>query len=242
MASVGWAVAYLVVSIAGLALVANAWRPPRSERLAVAAFVAGWPMSELPLWHIAMQAAATAGFAALGAFGSWPGWAGLVVAAVGWVGLALLAVQGARAHAVLDRAAQEVPLPLPPAPPLPRTGRDTMWRLPRLLYPFPRPARSMRMLRNVDYTGDGRRSHRLDIIVRRSDPPQAAPVLVYIHGGSWMIGDKREQGLPMLHELARRGWVTVTVNYESPGMSVGEFRDPSGTDAHGEGRVRSVRA
>jgi acetyl esterase/lipase len=38
-------------------------------------------------------------------------------------------------------------------------------------------------------------------------------VLVYIHGGAWVIGDKREQGLPLLHELARRGWVTVTINY-----------------------------
>jgi len=36
---------------------------------------------------------------------------------------------------------------------------------------------------------------------------------VYIHGGAWVIGDKREQGLPLLHELARRGWVTVTINY-----------------------------
>ena len=27
------------------------------------------------------------------------------------------------------------------------------------------------------------------------------------------MGDKREQGLPMMHELARRGWVCVTVNY-----------------------------
>jgi acetyl esterase/lipase len=36
---------------------------------------------------------------------------------------------------------------------------------------------------------------------------------VYIHGGAWIIGDKREQGLPLLHELARRGWVTVTINY-----------------------------
>ena len=28
-----------------------------------------------------------------------------------------------------------------------------------------------------------------------------------------MIGDKREQGLPLMFELARRGWVCVTINY-----------------------------
>ena len=37
--------------------------------------------------------------------------------------------------------------------------------------------------------------------------------MVYIHGGAWIIGDKREQGFPMLLELARRGWVCVTINY-----------------------------
>ena len=50
-------------------------------------------------------------------------------------------------------------------------------------------------------TGDGLYRHKLDVLVRRADPPSGAPVLVYIHGGAWVIGDKREQGLPMLHEL-----------------------------------------
>ena len=85
--------------------------------------------------------------------------------------------------------------------------------LPRLLYPLPRPARSVAVRSNIDYVGDGARSHRLDIIRRRLNPPSAGPVLVYIHGGAWVIGDKREQGLPLLHELARRGWVSVTINY-----------------------------
>jgi acetyl esterase/lipase len=69
------------------------------------------------------------------------------------------------------------------------------------------------VVHNLDYAGDGIHRHRLDIIRRRADPPIAGPVLVYIHGGAWVIGDKREQGLPLLHELARRGWVTVTINY-----------------------------
>ena len=56
-------------------------------------------------------------------------------------------------------------------------------------------------------------AHRLDIIRRRTDPPAEAPVFIYIHGGAWVMGNKREQGLPLLYELARRGWVTVTINY-----------------------------
>jgi len=44
-------------------------------------------------------------------------------------------------------------------------------------------------------------------------PAERAPVLLYIHGGAWVIGDKREQGIPMMHELAQRGWVCVAINY-----------------------------
>ena len=37
--------------------------------------------------------------------------------------------------------------------------------------------------------------------------------MVYVHGGAWVIGDKREQGKPMMFELVARGWVCVAINY-----------------------------
>ncbi len=46
-----------------------------------------------------------------------------------------------------------------------------------------------------------------------STTPLHAPVVLFIHGGSWMMGDKREQGRPMLHEFVRRGWIAVVPNY-----------------------------
>jgi acetyl esterase/lipase len=47
--------------------------------------------------------------------------------------------------------------------------------------------------------------------------------LLYIHGGGWTVGDKREQGLPLIHHLARNGWVCFSANYRlSPG---GTFPD-----------------
>lgn len=237
-----WPVVFLVLSLVGLALVVNAFHPVRTPRLGVISFFAAWPTSELPLWHVAWQAVGVAVLAALGALDRWPGWVAAAITVAQWAGLGVLAHRAARANTVLDAAAAEVPLPaldadVPLSLPLPTTGAQTMWRFPRLLYPFPRPAVSVRRIRNIDYWGDGRRRHRLDVIVGRTSgmapsgssgpspspgaPRQAtpgsaergAPVLVYIHGGAWMFGDKREQGLPMLHELARRGWVTVTINY-----------------------------
>ena len=60
---------------------------------------------------------------------------------------------------------------------------------------------------------------------RRHDPVGAGargrarrPALVQIHGGGWVIGDKREQGIPLLTHMAAQGWVGFNVNYRlSPG-------------------------
>ena len=38
-------------------------------------------------------------------------------------------------------------------------------------------------------------------------------MIVYVHGGAWIIGDKREQGKPMMYELVARGWICVSINY-----------------------------
>jgi acetyl esterase/lipase len=209
----GWSWAYLAVSLVGLALVANAFRPMRQTVFLVPSFFAAWYTGEMPIWHIVWQAAATVVFAFAGAFGYWPGWVGLGITLVAWAGLLSLARVGNQANAVLLRAEEEVPLAAGADLELPASGRETMWRWPRLVYPLPRPARSVKAVKNIDYVGDGVRRHRLDIIQRRHHPPTSAPVVVHIHGGAWVIGDKREQGFPLMHELARRGWICVTINY-----------------------------
>jgi acetyl esterase/lipase len=38
-------------------------------------------------------------------------------------------------------------------------------------------------------------------------------VLFQIHGGGWMNGDKKEQALPLMNQMALAGWVCVTANY-----------------------------
>jgi acetyl esterase/lipase len=78
---------------------------------------------------------------------------------------------------------------------------------------IPLKSRAVDVTRNIDYWGDGNRRHRLDIYRSRVAPPSAAPVIVYIHGGAWIIGEKREQGKPMMFELVARGWVCVSINY-----------------------------
>ena len=38
-------------------------------------------------------------------------------------------------------------------------------------------------------------------------------MLLQIHGGAWVIGNKDQQGLPLMYHLAARGWVCVAINY-----------------------------
>ena len=78
---------------------------------------------------------------------------------------------------------------------------------------IPFRSRAVRVTCNIDYWGDGIKRHRLDVYQSRLAPPGKAPVMVYVHGGAWVIGEKREQGKPMMYELVARGWVCVAINY-----------------------------
>ncbi len=75
----------------------------------------------------------------------------------------------------------------------------------------------VRTTRNVVFTPEGAaRRMRLDIYesVRQWEPgDELRPAIVQIHGGAWVIGDKREQGIPLLNHLAHNGWVGFNVNY-----------------------------
>ena len=154
---------------------------------------------------------ATALFIWFGALSNWAGWLGLAVAVADWVGLIGLGIAGRRAARVTAAALGEVrsaAFPVPTEPTAPTWGR--WWRVTRAI-PF--RSRAVRVTRNIDYWGDGNRRHRLDVYQSRLAPPGKAPVMVYIHGGAWMIGEKREQGKPMMYELVARGWVCVAINY-----------------------------
>ena len=207
---------YLGVSGAGLLLTLNAYRPLRLEVASVFTFFAGWLTSELPVHAIVGQAVATIVFGLFGAFHHLSGWAGLGLTLASWVGLFNLLRQAQDAGRVTEEALDE--------------GLGDQWRRYRddrvssrgartadraqLAFAFWMRDRNVERLRNIDYWGDGIHRHRLDIYRPRQPPgPGPAPVLVYLHGSGWTVGDKREQGLPMMLFLASQGWICVTANY-----------------------------
>jgi acetyl esterase/lipase len=55
---------------------------------------------------------------------------------------------------------------------------------------------------------------RLDVVKPHdAKPGDRRPGILQIHGGAWVIGDKREQGIPFLNHLAANGWVGINANY-----------------------------
>jgi acetyl esterase/lipase len=170
-------------------------------------FVPSWIVGEAPLHLAAVVVVVMIGCGFAGGLGSWPAWAGLALAAIACTGLVAQFASGLRSRGHFDVALAEAGQVAPRWSWNPQDSR-------RVVVALPIRPRSVERLRDISYADDASRAHRLDIY-RRAGPerPAAAPVLLYFHGGAWVMGDKREQGIPMLEHLAERGFVCVTANY-----------------------------
>jgi len=191
------------VSLLGAVFTLNAFVPVRKiPALFVPSFFGSWLTAELALQHIVWQAIVTLLFVELGALSSWPGQAGLVITLASWLGLGALFLSGRRAQVSFDEALETLDDPLEAV------------RLPALqvALPFLFKRRGVKVTRNVVYREVAGRSLKLDVAMP-VDPGQSRPAIMQVHGGAWVIGDKREQGWPLIGHLAANGWVCFNVNY-----------------------------
>ena len=206
--------AFLVVSTLGLLLTINAYRPlVRGGPLSVFSFFAGWLVSELPFHRFVVQVAVAVFFVSQGALGESQGWVALALMVCSWVGHWYLVVEATKARDLCEEALQEAlgedyRARIAPDladrfdPPLPRH---------RIVRPFRQHHPEVSVTRNLAYGEFGRRN-RLDVF-RHVDEPDGSPVLLQVHGGAWVIGDKKQQGWPLMSHLAAHGWVCVAINY-----------------------------
>jgi acetyl esterase/lipase len=209
---------FLLSGVAAAAVTAAAWRP--FDRSAASPgspmqFVSGLPTSELPLPTLGVQAAAGLLSARGGGVRGVRGAVGLGLTAASFAGLVALQREAARSELVLERALQEglgsdyrerISEPFSPRPDVPVTRGSA------LLSGFG-ARRRYAAARDLSYGDYGRRNC-LDIWRRADLPADAgAPVLVQVHGGAWMLGEKRGQARPLMAHLAERGWVCVSINY-----------------------------
>lgn len=172
----------------------NAWRPVRRNRLLFLwSFFAAWLTIEgSPLW-IVLEAAAAALLIWAGALDRIAGWIGLGLLVLAWIYEIVLFVQGRATTMTATTALGDF-------------GADVLSTRDKA-----RPQK-IQVERNVEYRRAGGRRLRLDIYRPRSEGSRR-PAIVQIHGGAWVFGDKREQGIPLLRHLASHGWVGFNVNY-----------------------------
>jgi acetyl esterase/lipase len=205
----------IAASFTGLALTLNAWRPiyaPAS--VALVSFFAGWLTTELAIQHFAWQALVAFFLVREGAVATWPGQAALAAVLLSCAGLVALHLRGRRTEASVEAALTEglgadFESALPPATRA-WLGATLPWH--KILFPFPVRQANVETTRNVVFERHGKVSLRLDVHRNRARPT-GCPTLLYVHGGGWVIGQRRYQGLPLMKHLAARGWVCISVDY-----------------------------
>ena len=199
--------ACFAVGVVALVLSLTSLVPPRGPVGSGFSFVPSWIVGEAPLHFLALVAGTTIGCDLEGGLGSWPGRVGLALSSVACAGLGVQFVSGLRSRRCFESALAEESQEVP-------RWRWSTQHSRRVAGAVPIRPRGVERLRNIAYAPDASHLHRLDLYRRVGVAgPVAAPVLLYFHGGAWVMGDKREQGIPMLGHLAERGFVCVTANY-----------------------------
>lgn len=209
----------LALGVTSVALTLNVYLPVTARPVpAGVSFFAGWLTAELALHHVALQVAVALALAGAGALAEPAGAVGLALCVAAWAGLVKAHARALASRPALLAALEEglgpdylaetdAPLRCAPGPaPMP---------LARLARPFHYGDYAVDVLRDQTYHDDGTTRLGLDLYRPRGDSDDDAPrpVMIYVHGGAWVIGDKERQGLPMLYHLAERGWLCATISY-----------------------------
>lgn len=216
----------LIAGVISSVAVFNAARPRRGHRTTlVAGFVASWLTIELAFhWLVVVVAVAALGIAGGGAE-HLVGLLGLLLLAQSAVGLASLGREALRTGRQMDQALMD--LSSRPstgagagAGPGGRPGVRFPWS--HIVLPVLMQRRAgVRRVRDLEFARVGGQTLRLDLTLpAETQPGEKRPVLLQIHGGAWIVSDKRHQGQPLMNHLATRGWVCVNANYRlSPGAT-----------------------
>jgi acetyl esterase/lipase len=207
----------LALSALGALNTANAYRPlSKRGPFAVLSYVGGWPTSELPLHVLGGQAVGTAAALRRADLRRPATQAALALTAVSWLGLVGLRVRSAGAADLMETALREELGPdYAERVVHPRTPSAAGARAPRR----PGVVRMARARRRYVHEGDlaygdAGRANLLDIW-RHPDvkPGDAAPVLLQIPGGAWVLGNKQGQAYPLMSTMVEHGWVCVSISY-----------------------------
>ncbi len=177
-------------------------------------FLTAWLSGELAVIHLLWQVALTALLAFSGVLDNSLAQAGLGLFALSWMGQLYLHVQAMDTQRVMRRALKQG---------LGEDYRSTLSKerqrvledgvdAAQWMKPFAMTREGVRVHSHIAYADAGKRNL-LDIYHPEEAREGGFPVLLQVHGGGWMIGEKEQQAKPLMFHLAQRGWLCVAINY-----------------------------
>jgi acetyl esterase/lipase len=204
------AILLLLLGVWAVMATINALHPFRQTALLFPSMFWSWFVIGMPGQLVFFQMLATGGLVWLGALDYTIGWIGLVLLVLSWLGTVFILVRTRKSGDVVDTALAKAGVT--------RSGPSVpIWRV---LLAVPFKGRTVEKIKNVRFRRVAGHALKLDIYRDRTDRTNR-PVFMYIHGGGWVMGDKREQGIPLLQHMARAGWLCFTANYRlSPGAAL----------------------
>ena len=218
--------------------------PRRGRILLGPSFLASWLTIELAPWWLLLEIVAAVAFVAGGALDETRGQVGLALVVASCAALVVMIVAARQTTLQVSDALADLELDPDHSPaPFPRSQVV----LPVLM----RHRSGVTHVRNITFAeGDTDKGKQVQLRLDVTKPIDAAPGdrrpgVLQIHGGGWVIGDKREQGIPLLNHLAANGWVgdqrqlpavarasaTPTISSTASGRSPGGVSTPTSTAA-----------
>jgi acetyl esterase/lipase len=210
-----WAGFYLFLAVLSACCTLCAVVKARKLQWLVAGYFAtAWLCGELALIHLIWQVALTALLAFTGNLSDPLAQTGLGIFALSWLGLVYLHCQAMDSPVHLRSALYRA------------LGRNYRADIPEerqhvlcddiisrhWLRPFRYKRSGVRVHSHISYAEAGKRNL-LDIYHAHEPREGGYPVLLQVHGGAWMIGEKEQQALPLMYHMAERGWLCVSINY-----------------------------
>lgn len=196
---------FLVVAIIGFVATLNAFFPRRDRVLLAPSFFTAWITIEFAPWLLLWEAVGVAYFVSNGAIEHTTGVVAVALAVVTCIGLIVMILWSSKTTLIVRDAIADLEID------------EDAPRFPRLHVVFPilmRHRKGVAHVRNITFAEYGKKKIRLDVYKPvDAKPGDRLPGVLQIHGGGWVIGDKREQGVPLLNHLAVNGWVGINANY-----------------------------
>jgi acetyl esterase/lipase len=177
-------------------------------------FFSAWLCGELALIHLLWQVTLTGLLAFLGVLSDPLAQKGLGLFALSWLGLVYLHCQSmdtpVHLRAALRRGLGEDYRAAIPAERRALLGDEIRSR--DWLRPFHFVRDGVKLHSHIAYGEAGKRNL-LDIYQPTEAREGGFPILLQVHGGAWVIGEKEQQAKPLLYHMAQRGWLCVAINY-----------------------------